>query len=140
MSILVSTVWHSGTNSLINQLGFDPKQYQDKDEKNGLKVFHCCDDATTLAKSGKYNVYTTQRSPADVGKSWGKRRNRFRDDVWKTQWENYVKILPLATVVPVEEMSERLNASNESSRFTVPQESIDWAVELLEANTVKSIK
>lgn len=96
---LVSTVWHSGTHSLIEDLG-------------GGELLHCSPDALHKAKSGDYEVWTTWRDPHRVAASWfnrGRWGSRQWERRWRSQWECYHKIKHYATVVPVEALAVRRN-------------------------------
>lgn len=98
--ILVSTVWHSGTHSLVESL-----------EGEAIWV-HCSPEAIEMAKSGGYEVYTTDRNPYRVAASWynrGRWGRKTWETRWRSQWESYRDIRKFATIVPIDEIPERLN-------------------------------
>lgn len=87
--ILITTVFHSGTHSLIKDLALPAGEWIDK---------HCCPKAVEMAQSGRYEVHTTYRDPYRVAASW-LNRDRLKDaDYWFRQWGAYSQIVPMATV------------------------------------------
>jgi len=123
--ILVTTVWHTGTHSLVDMLGVPTKE---------LKWLHCCDEALKLAKSGNCDrVVTTFREPADTALSWAKRKFPFRSRQWREQWAAYSKIVPYAEVYPVDTLDQRLNSDLRVPSCAPPKEDIDFAESCIKA-------
>lgn len=99
--ILVTTVWHSGTHSLMATL-------------DDYFMQHCCPAAVERAKSGEYSqVLTTYRDPKRVAASWANRgriNDQRWDEKWRIQWTCYGLIRPHAEVVPVDVLAGRENS------------------------------
>ncbi len=119
--ILVTTVWHTGTHSLVDWLNVEPQE---------IRWLHCCNEAVELAKSGNYKVVTTYRDPAETALSWAKRGN-FPSDVWREQWTAYKDIYPLAEVIPVTELRQRLNRHPDKPGSDPPKEDIEFALDCI---------
>jgi hypothetical protein len=118
--ILVSTVWHSGTHSLVSMLGIPNEE---------MKWLHCCREAVELAESGQFErVITTYRDPVDVGISWCK-RGEFRPDIWREQWTAYNQIVPHAVVYSVESLDRKLNSHPYEAETYPPVAEILFAIE-----------
>lgn len=119
--ILVSTVWHSGTHSLVDWLDVEPQE---------IKWLHCCPEAVQLAQSDDYRCITTYRNPRDIAISWA-RRGDFRPDVWREQWSSYRDIIPFAEVIPVTRFEKRLGSYDKQGDFKPPESEIEFAFECI---------
>jgi len=133
--ILLTTVKHSGTHSLLEVLG-----------KDNVELRHCCPGIFEDIEQWD-SIATTYRDPYRIAASWAN-RGFFKPDyplgrTWYVQWENWHKVKPLATVYPVDEIGHRLNSSEDVLRVHqalddgdmnhfyryVPKEAIEYALQ-----------
>ena len=145
--ILLTTVKHSGTNSLKALIGGD------------VELRHCSDDI--WQDLDKYDsIVTTYRDPLRVAASWANRglfseHDHLMERTWRAQWRNWVRIYPLARVYPVDEMGIRLNRHDDIKGLhkalddgdiktyyrQVPINEIDYVLNLTrEAHGAKSVE
>jgi len=138
--ILVTTVWHSGTHSLVKDMGLD-----DKDKQVTWDMMHCCDSMVDASSDNEMHI--TIRDPFHVAMSWANRgRIGLSDRIdrkWYLQWRCLSEIAPVATIHPVEELGVRLHShSDELGLYEayhkqdfdkiydhIPREMIDYALE-----------
>lgn len=120
--LIISTIWHTGTNSLIDMLGLDP----------ALKTIewdqiHCSAETVELAK--EHEVHTTYRDPFEVAVSWANRglvhRAPGRIDMrWYHQWRYWG--MTKAVVHAMDELPKRLNSEPDILGLYQTLKDKDW--------------
>lgn len=109
MQLLISTVYHTGTHSLVDHLGLDPKEKQ-----RSWDWIHCCQDV--IDKADQYDIHTTFRDPYEVAISWANRRDITQGErKWREQWRCWAELVPIATIYPVEDLPPRLSSVKDPS-------------------------
>lgn len=123
--VLVSTVWHTGTRSLIRTLGGPCYE---------IKRLHCSTEAVRHAQYYEYDrVVTTYRDPLETAKSWARRAPHWRYDKWRYQWDCYLKILPFAEVIKIEDLDCTVGDDDDKPyNGTPPASEVDYVYKLLE--------
>lgn len=133
--IYVTTVWHSGTHSLIKHLGLEPALK----DKTWIQL-HCNWKMVEVAESGEGEIYTTWRDPREVAESWCKRKNPFPTDKWRLQWDAYAKIAPRSIVIPVTELGHCLNSDPRAATCIAPELDIEYAYLTVEDQRAKFVE
>jgi len=104
--IFITTVWHSGTHSLIDHIG---KPYEQ---------IHSSFEALEVVKKGDHEAWTTYRDPHRVAASW-LNRGRWGADIWLNrwydQWKYYHLIRPYAHCIPVEDLNCKVSTSDDKT-------------------------
>ena len=126
--ILITTVRHTGTHSLMAELNVDHSKRSTEWDQ-----FHCDLRIFELIKSGKFSeVHTTYRDPVEVAVSWLKRAKtpKVGDNTrnsWSAQWLAWSEITHYARVHHMHELSEKLNSIEKDTDLSIPPGWIEHA-------------
>lgn len=110
--ILVTTIWHTGTHSLMETF----EDHERRKQSGEIRQVHCNSEALKLIDRAD-EIVMTYRSPMRVAASWVNRgrlpKAPFqRDRTWNEQWRIYAEIAPRAArIVSVDDLGYRLNTT-----------------------------
>lgn len=88
MKLLISTIWHSGSEYLRSDL---------QAQGHNVTFCHCDQEVFRLLGGTEFDkIHTTFRSPFHVAASWGNQydlEDEFIEQQWFVQWSNWVCLI-----------------------------------------------
>jgi len=127
--ILVSTVWHTGTHSLVKHRWGDAHGAYLNDE---IRWLHCIESVKDLLPVTTKAV-TTYRQPERVAAAWINRNKKqpcfssSNETGWMEQWRIWAKIIvPMAEVVSVNDLPVKIAGCEDRWQLHQYIEADDW--------------